>query len=304
MSVFAVSTLRNLPMVHPVYKLLISHFRYTLQINIMARESLISETGAITLNAGIGGPGMMEFMKKSMAELTYSYTARHHCTRPGHCPQLLPQRRRTQPLEHHPQSVIDHYYTDDKEVENDSELQSWIGDIFDNGFHSKASTGIPNIFHLKAELVKFLTMTIFTVSVQHAAVNNGQFDFVGWMPNSPLALQLPPPTTKGQSDEETMLQTFPAINTTCYGVATVYLLSKQSTDTVFWMGQQRPDNKWEVLLGDYPEQHFSEKFPLQKINECKQELKNLSAEIHFRNVELELPYTYLDPEKIEACVAL
>ncbi|KAJ8000759.1 hypothetical protein DPEC_G00183670 [Dallia pectoralis] len=294
--VFAVSTLRNLPMVHPVYKLLIAHIRYTLQINIMARETLISKTGLITTNAGIGGPGMMEFLKKAMAELTYSSLC-------------MPEDITARGLDAVPnfyyrddglklwniinsfvQSVIDHYYTDDKEVENDSELQSWIGDIFDNGFHSKASTGIPNIFHLKAELVKFLTMMIFTASVQHAAVNNGQFDFVGWMPNSPMALQLPPPTTKGQSDEETMLQTFPAINTSCYGVATVYLLSKQSTDTVF--------------LGDYPEQHFSEKFPLKKMKDFKKELKDLSAEIHFRNVELELPYTYLDPEKIEASVAL
>ncbi|KAJ8000760.1 hypothetical protein DPEC_G00183680 [Dallia pectoralis] len=294
--VFAVSTLRNLPMVHPVYKLLISHIRYTLQINIMARESLISKTGLITMNAGIGGSGMMDFLKRAMAELTYSslcmpedITARGLDTVPNFF-YRDDGLKLWKIILSFVQSVIDYYYTDDKEVENDSELQSWIGDIFENGFHSKASTGIPNIFHLKADVVKFLTMTIFTVSVQHAAVNNGQFDFVGWMPNSPVALQLPPPTTKGQSDEETMLQTFPAINTSCYGVATVYLLSKQSTDTVF--------------LGDYPEQHFSEKIPLQKINKCKQELKELSECIKGRNEKLELLYSYLDPEDIEASVAL
>ncbi|KAJ8001253.1 hypothetical protein DPEC_G00192410 [Dallia pectoralis] len=60
----------------------------------------------------------------------------------------------------------------------------------------------------------------------------------------------------------------------------------------------------QVFLGHYPEQHFSEKLPLQKMKDFKKELKDLSAEIHLRNVELELPYTYLDPEKIEASVAL
>ncbi|KAJ8000764.1 hypothetical protein DPEC_G00183720 [Dallia pectoralis] len=294
--VFAVSTLRNLPMVHPVYKLLISHFRYTLQINILARETLISETGALTLNAGIGGPGLMQLLKKAMAELTYSslcmpedITARGLDTVPNFY-YRDDGLKLWDIINRFVESVIGRYYTSDSHVQKDSELQNWISDIFVKGFLSNFSTGIPNSFSSVKDLVKFLTMTIFTVSVQHAAVNNGQFDFVGWMPNSPLALQLPPPTTKGQSTEETMMQTFPAMNTTCNSRSVVHLLSKQSTDI--------------VLLGDYPEQHFSEKFPLQKINECKQELKDLSKFIKVRNEKLELPYTYLDPENIETSVAL
>ncbi|KAJ8000756.1 hypothetical protein DPEC_G00183640 [Dallia pectoralis] len=149
--VFAVSTLRNLPMVHPVYK-----------------------------NASIGGPGMMEFLKKAMSELTYSSLC-------------IPEDITARGLEDVPnfyyrddglklwhiihkfvESVIDHYYTSDSHVQEDSELQNWISEIFVKGFLSNVNTGIPNIFSSKTELVKFLTMTIFTASVQHAAVNNGQ----------------------------------------------------------------------------------------------------------------------------------
>uniref|UniRef100_A0AAY5KYG7 Uncharacterized protein n=1 Tax=Esox lucius TaxID=8010 RepID=A0AAY5KYG7_ESOLU len=290
--VFAVSTLRNLPMVHPIYKLLISHFRYTLQINTMARESLISKTG----NASIGGPGMLEYLKKAVAELTYSslcipedITARGMDDIPNF--YYRDDGLKLWDIIHRfVQSVIGRYYTSDSDVQKDSELQNWIKDIFFNGFLSNASTGIPNSFSLVTELVKFLTMVIFTASVQHAAVNNGQFDFGGWMPNFPTALQLPPPTNKGQCTEKTMLQTFPDINTTAKGIATVYLLSKPSSDI--------------VLLGDYKEEHFFEKLPMQKIEDFKQELEVFSAEIKVRNQRLELPYTYLEPQNIESSVAL
>lgn len=52
------------------------------------------------------------------------------------------------------------------------------------------------------------------------------------MPNNPITLQLPPPTTKGTTSEATMLKTLPAVNATVQGMATMWLLSKQSTDFV------------------------------------------------------------------------
>ncbi|XP_029605435.1 hydroperoxide isomerase ALOXE3-like [Salmo trutta] len=294
--VFAVSTLRNLPMVHPIYKLLISHFRYTLQINTLARQALISEKGVITENAGVGGPGMVEFLQKAMASLTYSSLC-------------LPEDITGRGLESIPnffyrddglrlwdivhrfvKKMIAHYYTCDSDVQKDSELQNWIKEIFFHGFLAKTSTGIPQSFSSVTELIKFLTMVIFTVTVQHAAVNNGQFDFGGWMPNFPIALQQPPPTTKGQCTESTMLKTFPDINTTVHGMAAVYLLSSQSTDF--------------IALGNGYQDHFSEKTPLELIHETQDVLKKYNFEIQGRNVSLPLPYTYLNPNNVENSVAL
>lgn len=59
-----------------------------------------------------------------------------------------------------------------------------------------------------------------------------QYDYGGWMPNTPISLQQPPPTTKGQSTESTMLKTFPDVGTTAQGMSTMWLLSKQSSDFV------------------------------------------------------------------------
>ncbi|XP_036845272.1 hydroperoxide isomerase ALOXE3-like [Oncorhynchus mykiss] len=294
--VFAVSTLRNLPMVHPIYKLLISHFRYTLQINTLARQALISENGLITENASVGGPGMVEFLKKAVASLTYSslcmpedITARGLESIPNFL--YRDDGLRLWDIVHRlVHNVIGHYYTCDSDVQKDSELQNWIEEIFFHGFLAETSTGIPQSFSSVTELVKFITMVIFTVSVQHAAVNNGQFDFGGWMPNFPNALQQPPPTTKGQCTESTMLKTFPDINTTVNGMAAVYLLSRQSTDY--------------VALGNGYQDHFSEKTPLELIHETQNVLKKYNFEIQGRNVSLPLPYTYLNPNNVENSVAL
>uniref|UniRef100_A0A671X1B1 Lipoxygenase domain-containing protein n=1 Tax=Sparus aurata TaxID=8175 RepID=A0A671X1B1_SPAAU len=133
-------------------------------------------------------------------------------------------------------------------------------------------------------------MVIFTCSAQHAAVNSGQYDYGGWMPNAPTSLQLPPPTRKGTTSEATMLETFPDINTTANGMAALWLLSKQSTDF--------------VPLGYYPEEHFTEEYPCKLIKELDGELKVLKTRIEVRDETLKVPYTYLKPDMVENSVAI
>ncbi|KAM4591360.1 polyunsaturated fatty acid lipoxygenase ALOX15B-like [Odontesthes bonariensis] len=294
--VFAVSLLRNVPMVHPLYKLLVPHTRYTLQINFLARRLLISKDGTFTQFAASGGKGVVPILRKSLSSVTY----RSLC---------IPEDIADRGLEDVPnfyyrddglrlwdiihrfvKGILGYYYKNDCEVQRDSELQKWISDIFEHGFLSIESTGIPQRFTTVTELIQFVTMVIFTGSAQHAAVNSGQYDYGGWMPNTPSSLQLPPPTVKGKATEATMLNTFPDISTTVNGMATVWLLSKQSSDI--------------VLLGQYLEDHFSEETPLRVIMDFQKELKGLSANIKNRNKDLEVPYTYMDPEAIENSVAI
>ncbi|XP_041641560.1 polyunsaturated fatty acid lipoxygenase ALOX15B-like [Cheilinus undulatus] len=294
--VFAVSLLRNLPMVHPLYKLLIPHTRYTLQINLMARNLLISETGAFTLYTASGGQGVLTILNRSMASMTYSSLC---------IPDDIAERgvgsvpnyyyrddglRLWDIIHSFVQGILSYYYKNDAEVEKDSELQKWISDIFVEGFLSNAATGIPQNFTTVAELVKFVTMVIFVSSVQHAAVNSGQYDYGGWMPNAPTTLQLPPPTTKGTTSEATMLQTLPDINATVHGMAVLWLLSRKSSDF--------------VPLGHYPEEHFCEEIPCKLIEDFQGKLEVQSLTIKVRNKSLEVPYTYLDPTEEENSVAI
>uniref|UniRef100_H2MRU5 Lipoxygenase domain-containing protein n=1 Tax=Oryzias latipes TaxID=8090 RepID=H2MRU5_ORYLA len=295
--VFAVSLQRNLPRVHPVYKLLIRHTRYTLQINFLARKSLISESGTITRYTASGGKGMLTLLDRSVSSLTY----RSLC---------IPDDIADRGLEDVPNFyyrddglklwnimhrlvvyiTLIFYYKNDGMVQNDAELQNWIQEIFENGFLRRSETGIPQKFTTVAELVKFVTMVMFTCSAQHAAVNTGQYDLYGWMPNGPSTMQEPPPTQKGKADEARFLSTLPDVQTTVHILATIWLLSMQSSDARY--------------LHEFVEEHFTEDFPKYKVTMFQGDLIKLSEDIKSRNENLRLPYTFLDPKLVENSVAI
>ncbi|XP_060756033.1 polyunsaturated fatty acid lipoxygenase ALOX15B-like [Neoarius graeffei] len=294
--VFTVATLRHLPSVHPLFKLLIPHTRYTLQINILARDRLISDDGVITVYSGIGGDALVSLLKRATKALTYSSLC---------LPENISERGLKNVPNYHYRDdgmqlwniinkyvagVLQHYYKSDEDVKKDTELQNWISEIFTKGFLERSNTGMPKSFQTVRALIKFITMVIFTVSAQHAAVNNGQFDYGGWMPNFPTALRKPPPKEKGQTTKETIMETLPNVSTTVNGMAVLKLLSTKSTDN--------------YPLGNFPEDLFDEEVPCKHIKEFKEALEKLSSRIKERNKSLKLPYTFLSPENVDSSVAL
>ncbi|KAM4529541.1 hydroperoxide isomerase ALOXE3-like [Fundulus diaphanus] len=293
--VFAVATLRCFPTIHPLYKLLIPHFRYTLHINIVGRETLLGPGGALS-ESSLGVEGLTELMRRALSQMTYGSLC-------------LPEDIAARGLESIPnfyyredalklwkyidsfvEAVVEHYYISDSNVCKDSELQEWINEIFTHGFLKNKLSGFPSCFNTMDEVVKFITMVIFRVSVQHAAVNNGQYDYNSWMPNGSLLLCKPPPTTKGQSSMQTVLDVLPDVGDTVKIVSTIWILSDKYTDV--------------VPLGTYPEEHFDEPALKQMIKEFQAELTYLSEEIAVRNSQLEVPYPYLDPAVIENSVTI
>ncbi|KAM3932813.1 LOW QUALITY PROTEIN: arachidonate 12-lipoxygenase, 12R-type-like [Leptodactylus fuscus] len=143
--VFSVATYRQLPCNHPVFKLLIPHLRFTLDINNRARSDLIgpgggfrsSETLMFTYNImAVGKGGITALLMKAMAEVTYS----------GLC---LPDDITARGLD----SIPNYFYRDDGEddledsgegdesVRSDPELQAWVAEIYDKGFLSNPSSG-------------------------------------------------------------------------------------------------------------------------------------------------------------------
>uniref|UniRef100_A0A3P9KN32 Si:dkey-17e16.9 n=1 Tax=Oryzias latipes TaxID=8090 RepID=A0A3P9KN32_ORYLA len=287
--VFAVATLRCFPTIHPLHKLLIPHFRFTLHINIMGREALLGPDGRLFEHAfSFGLEGLMELMGRGLSETTYSalclpenITARGLDSIPNfyYRDDAL---KLWDVIESFVRSVVKDHYPSADAVFKDTELQEWIDEIF--------TQGVPASFHTVEEVVKFVTMVIFTVSVQHAAVNNGQFDFHSWIPNGSLQLQKPPPTSKGQSRMNTFLQALPNVGDSVKFAAMFWMLSDKYTDM--------------VPLGAFPEERFSEPHLKQMIKDFQAELSYLSEEISLRNSKLQVPYAYLNPKQIENSVAV
>ncbi|KAM9355673.1 hydroperoxide isomerase ALOXE3-like [Pholidichthys leucotaenia] len=293
--VFTVATLRNFPVIHPLYKLLIPHFRFTLHINTQSRKLIFAPDGTLD-RSSLGYEGTKELIRRGLSEMTYSSLC-------------LPDNIGARGLESIPnfyyrddglelwkiinsfvKHIVEYYYPSDNDVYKDTELQDWISEIFTHGFLGNKHAGFPESFYTVKEVVKFVTMVIFTVTAQHAALNSGQFDYHFWIPNGSLLLCKPPPTKKGQSSMETILETLPNVGETVKFAAMFWLLSDKYSDV--------------VVLGDYPEERFDEPILKQMIKEFQAELSYLSKAIAARNSKLDLPYTYLDPKEIENSVTI
>ncbi|KAG2467663.1 LOX5 lipoxygenase, partial [Polypterus senegalus] len=178
--VFCMATYRQLPSIHPLFKLLVNHMRYTLQINIMARNILLAKDGIFDKAASTGGGGFVLILQRALDSLTYSSLCLPENIKARGMKDIPNYYYRDDGLQlwkiinRYVKKFITFYYKKDRKVKDDQELQSWIGEIFTEGFLGKTSTGIPQSFRTLKQLIDFVTMVIFTCSAQHAAVNSGQ----------------------------------------------------------------------------------------------------------------------------------
>nr|XP_061785002.1 polyunsaturated fatty acid lipoxygenase ALOX8-like [Nerophis lumbriciformis] len=292
--VFAMATLRNLPKIHPLYKLLIPHHRGTLYVNTMARATLYGP-GRNLDNTSLSAEGQLVLFRRTLAQLTYDSLCPHE--------EIAARGLESVPnfyyrddsfrlwnvINRFVKAVVSYYYPSDGEVLADLELQEWVNEIFNYGFLGKVSSGFPSSLQTVEELIKFVTMVIFTAAPRHASVNMGQMDFLAWIPNGPLLLHRAPPSVKGNATMDDLLRTLPNKSIGTLAMSLAWFLGKKYEDF--------------VPLGQYPK-HFSEPATLRMIEDFQAELSAISETIRARNKELELPYHYLNPKEIENSVTI
>ncbi|XP_040378425.1 probable lipoxygenase 6 isoform X1 [Oryza brachyantha] len=203
MEPFILAAHRHMSAMHPIFKLLHPHMRYTLEINALARQSLINADGVIE---SCFTPGPVS------GEISAAYYRNHWRFDLEGLPSDLIRRGvavedATQPhgvrllIEDYPyandglllwsairnwvESYVQLYYPDAGTVQGDLELQGWYhesvhvghGDLRDAPWWPPLST--------PADLASILMTLVWLASAQHAALNFGQYPLGGYVPNRP-----------------------------------------------------------------------------------------------------------------------
>ncbi|KAJ3582933.1 hypothetical protein NHX12_029515 [Muraenolepis orangiensis] len=269
----ALATLRNLPLIHPLYKLLIPHFRQTFHINTLAQDRLKDRSGISSRVHQSESTYSSLCLPENMAARGLMSVPNFHYRDDGL--ELWGH------IQSFAKAMVDRYYPSNDDVIRDSELQNWIKDIFTNTFLENVRS---------EQLAQFITMVIFRASAQHAAVHYGQFDYSGWAPNNPLLMRKPPPSTKGVSTMETIFETLPNQGETVAMVSDLWIVTTKFIDF--------------VPLGSYPSEHFGEPSTLEIIRLFSERLASLGEKIAKRNAKLPVPYPYLHPAQMENSISV
>nr|XP_020450660.1 arachidonate 5-lipoxygenase-like [Monopterus albus]XP_020450661.1 arachidonate 5-lipoxygenase-like [Monopterus albus] len=294
--VFCVATLRQLPAVHPIYKLLAPHLRYTLEINCRGRTQLIAPNGIFKRVVSTGGDGLLILAQREYKVLTYRSLQPHNDFMDRGTFQLSNYFYRQHSLmlweaiHSFVSGMVSLYYQSDHDVQEDLELQAWIQDITQEGFIGIPHFGLSNTLSTREELSTLLAVVIFTSTAQHAATNNGQFDWCAWVPNTPCTMRHAPPTDKDAVTMEMIMASLPDVSQSCMQMAITWHL-----------GRAQPD---AIPLGQYREEHFTEGQAKVLIDRFRRELKELEGQILSQNEGLELPYLFLLPSRIENSITI
>nr|XP_039253840.1 allene oxide synthase-lipoxygenase protein-like [Styela clava] len=289
---FAVAMFRCLSSRHPVFKILHPHLRFVCAANTIARTSLFVPDGIFDRLLSYGAGGHMDLLREAYKSFDFSsLNVKIRLKEQGadslnkfHYMEDATQLYNA--IQKYMEKMVYFYYKNDTTVVKDTEVQSFIKEVYTEGFawEDGISRGCPRSFSNKKELVEVLTMIIFTSSCQQAAVNSGQMDTFMHVPNSPLVMSKPPPTTKRVATVETVTASLPNKRQSCLQFDLVHAFAKSYED--------------EVQLGNFPDRLFCDAEAQDIIESFRNDLKIISKEIKERNSKLKIPYEYLLPEKI------
>nr|KAJ0226159.1 hypothetical protein LSAT_V11C100026710 [Lactuca sativa] len=259
---YIIATNRQLSKMHPIHNLLHPHFRYTMEINALARESLINAGGIIET---CFSPGKYSIELSSIAygqqwrfdheALPADLIARGMAVEDPDSPHGLKLTIEDYPyandglvlwdiIKDWVTNYVNHYYPEDNNnnknlVETDSELQAWWTEIRTEGHADKKDEPWWPILKTPKDLIGILTTIIWVASGHHAAVNFGQYDFAGYIPNRPTIARVKIPCEDPTDDEwevfkrrpeDELLSAFPSQVQASQVMAVLDVLSNHSVD--------------------------------------------------------------------------
>ncbi|KAG8389060.1 hypothetical protein BUALT_Bualt02G0190000 [Buddleja alternifolia] len=254
---YIIATSRQLSAMHPIYKLLHPHLRYTMQINALARGILINANGLVE-SAFSPGKYSMELSSVAYDQLWHfdlqalpaDLVSRGMAVEDPTAPHGLKLTIEDYPFASDglliwdaiKQWVTDYvsiYYPEASLIQSDNELREWWTEIRTVGHGDKKNEPWWPELKTPEDLIGILTIIIWVASGHHAAVNFGQFDFGGYFPNRPTIARTQMPTEDPNDEEmanflkrpeEFLLECFPSQLQATIVMAVLDVLSNHSPD--------------------------------------------------------------------------
>ncbi|KAL5055440.1 hypothetical protein RYX36_036122 [Vicia faba] len=207
MEPYIIATHRQLSSMHPIYKLLHPHLRYTMEINALARQNLINGGGVIEACFSPGKyamelssaayKNMWRFDMESLpADLIRRGMAVEDPSMPfgvklviDDYPYAADGLLIWSAIKEWVESYVEHFYFESNSIASDVELQEWWSEIKFKGHHDKRNEPWWPKLDTKEDLSGILTTIIWVASGQHAAINFGQYPFGGYVPNRPTLMR-------------------------------------------------------------------------------------------------------------------
>ncbi|PWA77612.1 linoleate 13S-lipoxygenase 2-1 protein [Artemisia annua] len=254
---YIIATNRQLSKMHPIHNLLHPHFRYTMEINALARESLINCGGIIE---SCFSPGKYSIELSSVAygqlwrfdheALPADLIARGMAVEDPDSPHGLKLSVEDYPyandglvlwdiIKDWVTNYVNHYYPEENLVESDEEIQAWWTEIRTQGHADKKDEPWWPVLKTPRDLIGILTTIIWVASGHHAAVNFGQYDYAGYIPNRATIARVKMPCEDPTDDdweafkrrpEDELLSTFPSQIQASQIMAVLDVLSNHSPD--------------------------------------------------------------------------
>jgi len=312
---YLIATRRRLPAAHPIFRLMMPHFRYTLPINAAARGQLINAGGVIETNFSPGAFSMQ--LSSKVYELTWRFKEEglvEDLKKRGFLDAQGKLRVSDYPyaedglliwdaLTKYFTEYVDLYYKSDEAVAADEWLQAWWQDVTTEAHPDAPADGWVTL-DSRANLVFAATTIAWVASGHHAAVNFGQYDYSAWMPTHSSLCGKPAPargSTAWQKLEDNSVSSKeffsylspPAATTKV--MSTIKLLSAHADDEQYLSDENQ---EWLPLKSDPAVANVFSSFVKDIKGKVEPEIqrRNDNATNISRNPEQNgLPYTLLYP---------
>ncbi|KAE8039377.1 hypothetical protein FH972_011795 [Carpinus fangiana] len=254
---YIIATNRQLSVVHPIYRLLHPHFRYTMEINALAREALINAGGIIETSFApakysgeLSSAAYDQQWQFNLQALPADLINRGMAVEDPSAPHGLKLTIEDYPfandglilwdaIKEWVTDYVNHYYPNPSLILSDQELQQWWTEIRTLGHADKKDEPWWPVLKTPKDLIQIITTIVWVTSGHHAAVNFGQYTYAGYFPNRPTVARTNMPTEDPSEEfwknflkkpEGALLQCFPSQIQATRVMAVLDILSNHSPD--------------------------------------------------------------------------